>query len=67
MSPRSARRLESAPHDGPIPLSLVRDLVAVSLLTEDGRPPARWRLERALGRELAARLLERCALARHAA
>jgi len=43
----------------PIPLPLIRDLVAVALLTEDVRPSARWRLERVLGRDLVSRLLAR--------
>jgi hypothetical protein len=51
----------------PIPLPLIRDLVAVALLTEDVRPSARWRLERALGHDLVSRLLARDAVIRTAA
>ena len=52
----------------PVPLPLIRDLVAVALLTEE-RPSARSRPERSLGADLVQQLLSprRPASARHAA
>jgi hypothetical protein len=51
-----------------VPLPLIRDLVAVALLTEE-RPSARSRLERSLGPDLVQQLLSprTTASTRHAA
>jgi hypothetical protein len=57
-----------SPDPRPVPLPLIRDLVAVAFLTEE-RPSARSRLERALGTDFVQQLLSssRPASARHAA